>query len=88
MYACISFSGMRFIEHYKISFILYFPFFRWPLVAFVIQMFHCVWIIGAAIDPTDLANILFILLKYTQSEIKASFVVGRYSNETLTQMIK
>lgn len=56
------------------------------LVAFVIQMFHCVWVIGAAIDPTDFANILFILLKYTQSEIKASFVVGRYSNETLTQI--
>lgn len=54
------------------------------LVAFVIG----IWIIGAAIDPTDLANILFILLKYTQSEIKASFIVGRYSNETLTQTIK
>lgn len=56
--------------------------------AFIIQMFHCVWVIGAAIDPADLANILFILLKYTQSEIEASFVVVRYSNETLIQSIK
>lgn len=58
------------------------------LVAFVIQMFRCVWVIGAAIDPANLANILFILLKYTQSEIEASFVVVRYSNETLIQTIE
>lgn len=41
-----------------------------------------------SLDPADLANILFILLKYTQSEIVASFVVDRYSNESLTQTIK